>query len=213
MHSPHAKQGANSAAAGLETDVKNITAKVQETKTLVRMYVYRDTHMHIHVQIQIHVHVHVHVHIHIHYIYMYIPIPIPIFIQLHIPINVRDLHVHVQVHVQVHVHAHTLSLSRSLALSLSLSLSLSHTQAEAIGNGSTQEAEESKRIARESHALASSLQTKMQEMVLDMAEITKARILKSKFRLCLYTANILSTAFLNIICTDHKGSNSQQYSL
>ena len=30
-----------------------------------------------------------------------------------------------------------------------------------------------------SHVLASSLQTKMQEMVLDMAEITKARILKS----------------------------------
>ena len=35
------------------------------------------------------------------------------------------------------------------------------------------------RNARESHVLASSLQTKMQEMVLDMAEITKARILKS----------------------------------
>ena len=33
--------------------------------------------------------------------------------------------------------------------------------------------------ARESHMLASSLQTKMQEMVLDMAEITKAHILKS----------------------------------
>ena len=48
-----------------------------------------------------------------------------------------------------------------------------------MGKGSTQEAEESKRNARESHVLASSLQTKMQEMVLDMAEITKARILKS----------------------------------
>ena len=54
-----------------------------------------------------------------------------------------------------------------------------HTQAGGIGKGSTQEAEESKRNARESHVLASSLQTKMQEMVLDMAEITKARILKS----------------------------------
>ena len=54
-----------------------------------------------------------------------------------------------------------------------------HTQAEGLGKGSTQEAEESKRNARESHVLASSLQTKMQEMVLDMAEITKARILKS----------------------------------
>ena len=54
-----------------------------------------------------------------------------------------------------------------------------HTQAEGLGKGSSQEAEESKRNARESHVLASSLQTKMQEMVLDMAEITKARILKS----------------------------------
>ena len=48
-----------------------------------------------------------------------------------------------------------------------------------MGKGSTQEAEESKRNARESHVLASSLQTKMQEIVLDMSEITKARILKS----------------------------------
>ena len=57
-----------------------------------------------------------------------------------------------------------------------------------MGKGSTQEAEESKRNARESHVLASSLQTKMQEMVLDMAEITKARILKSTlYRACAFT--------------------------
>jgi hypothetical protein len=48
------------------------------------------------------------------------------------------------------------------------------TWAEGIAKGSTQDCEESKRIASESHVLASSLQTKMQDLVQDMAEITKA---------------------------------------
>jgi len=48
------------------------------------------------------------------------------------------------------------------------------TLAEGIAKGSTQDGEESKRIASESHVLASSLQTKMQDLVQDMAEINKA---------------------------------------
>ena len=76
---------------------------------------------------------------------------------------IHILHKHTHTHTHTHTHMHTHM----------------HTQVQDLGKGSTQEAEESKRNARESHVLASSLQTKMQEMVLDMAEITKARILKS----------------------------------
>jgi hypothetical protein len=47
------------------------------------------------------------------------------------------------------------------------------TLAEGIAKGSSQDGEESKRIARESHVLASSLQTTMQDLLQDMAEITK----------------------------------------
>ena len=47
------------------------------------------------------------------------------------------------------------------------------TLAEGIAKGSFQDGEESKRIARESHVLASSLQTTMQDLLQDMAEITK----------------------------------------
>ena len=87
------------------------------------------------------------------------------------------MHACKHIHTHTHTHAHT------------------HTPAVGIGKGSTQEAEESKRNARESHVLASSLQTKMQEMVLDMEEITKARISQkhSLLCLCLYIANVLST--------------------
>jgi hypothetical protein len=47
------------------------------------------------------------------------------------------------------------------------------TLAEGIAKASSQDGEESKRIARESHVLASSLQTRMQTLLQDMAEITK----------------------------------------
>jgi hypothetical protein len=49
------------------------------------------------------------------------------------------------------------------------------TLAEGIAKGSSQDGEEIKRIARESHVLASSLQTTMQDLLQDVAEITTLR--------------------------------------